>query len=202
MPVLRNLVFDLGGVLYAIDPPRTLAALTALRRPDAGPALIEEAYPLFAQLEAGLVQPPDFRARLRDLLTLEADDQAIDTAWNALLLGVIPGRMEALATLRQRYRLILLSNTNSIHQATIRDACAPLFAQFEHLFFSHVMHLRKPDPQIYLQAMQEAGMTPAESLFIDDILPNVEGARLAGLQGFHFDPLPVGEWDRLIQFLG
>lgn len=202
MPFLRNLVFDLGGVLYAIDPPRTVAALSALRHPDAGPAPMAEAYALFDLLEAGLVQPHDFRARLRDLLTLEADDQAIDTAWNALLLGVIPGRVEALATLRQRYRLILLSNTNSIHQATIRDACAPLFAQFERLFFSQDMHLRKPDPQIYLQALQEAGMTPAESLFIDDNLPNVAGAQLAGLQGFHFDPVPAGEWDRLIQFLG
>lgn len=201
MPVLRNLVFDLGGVLYAIDPPRTVAALSALRHPDAGPAPMAEAYALFDLLEAGLVQPPDFRSRLRDLLTLEADDQAIDTAWNALLLGVIPGRVEALATLRQRYRLILLSNTNSIHQATIRDACAPLFAQFERLFFSQDMHLRKPDPQIYLQALQEVGMTPAESLFIDDNLPNVAGAQLAGLQGFHFDPLPAGEWDRLMQFL-
>jgi glucose-1-phosphatase len=202
MPVLRNLVFDLGGVLYAIDPPRTVAALSALRHPDAGSAPMAETYALFDLLEAGLVQPHDFRARLRDLLTLEADDQAIDTAWNALLLGVIPGRVEALATLRQRYRLILLSNTNSIHQATIRDACAPLFAQFERLFFSQDMHLRKPDPQIYLQALQEAGMTPAESLFIDDNLPNVAGAQLAGLQGFHFDPVPAGEWDRLIQFLG
>jgi glucose-1-phosphatase len=201
MPVLRNLVFDLGGVLYAIDPPRTVAALSALRHPDARPAPMAEAYALFDLLEAGLVQPPDFRSRLRDLLTLEADDQAIDTAWNALLLGVIPGRVEALAILRQRYRLILLSNTNSIHQATIRDACAPLFAQFERLFFSQDMHLRKPDPQIYLQALQEVGMTPAESLFIDDNLPNVAGAQLAGLQGFHFDPLPAGEWDRLMQFL-
>jgi FMN phosphatase YigB (HAD superfamily) len=49
--------------------------------------------------------------------------------------------------------------------------------------------------------LQEVGMTPAESLFIDDNLPNVAGAQLAGLQGFHFDPLPAGEWDRLMQFL-
>lgn len=202
MPVLRNLVFDLGGVLYAIDPPRTVAALSALRRPDAGPAPMAEAYALFDLLEAGLVQPHDFRTRLRDLLSLEADDPAIDAAWNALLLGVIPGRVAALASLRQRYRLILLSNTNSIHQANIKDACAPLFAQFERLFFSQDMHLRKPDPQIYLQALEVAGMTPAESLFIDDNLPNVEGARLAGLQGFHFDPVSVGEWSRLMQYLG
>lgn len=201
MPVLRNLVFDLGGVLYAIDPPRTVAALTALRRPDAGPAPMEEAFALFDLLEAGLVEPPDFRLRLRDLLALDADDQAIDHAWNALLLGVIPGRVADLAALRQRYRLILLSNTNSIHQAHIKTACTPLFANFERLFFSQDMHLRKPDPEIYLQALGQAGMAPSESLFIDDNLPNVVGAQHAGLAGFHFDPVRDGEWGRLMRYL-
>jgi putative hydrolase of the HAD superfamily len=201
MPAFRNLVFDLGGVLFAIDPPRTIAALMALRRADAGLPRMAEAHALFDQLEAGLIDPPDFRAALRAVLALDADDAAIDRAWNALLLGVIPGRAEALAMLRQRYRLILLSNTNSIHQAEIRVACTPLFAQFERLFFSQDMHLRKPDPEIYLQALAASDMAPAESLFIDDNLPNVAGAQAAGLHGFHFDLRDPMIWEKLIEYL-
>ena len=201
MPAFRNLVFDLGGVLFAIDPPRTIAALTALRRADAGAPRMAEAQALFDRLEAGLVDPPGFRAALREVLELDADDAAIDRAWNALLLGVIPGRVEALALLRQRYRLILLSNTNIIHQTEIRAACTPLFAQFERLFFSQDMHLRKPDPEIYRQALAASGMAPAESLFIDDNLPNVAGAVAAGLHGFHFDVQDPLIWESLIEYL-
>lgn len=202
MPLLKNLVFDLGGVLFAIDPPRTEAALLALRRADAGPPDMPAAQVLFDQLEAGLVDPPAFREGLRQTLGLDADDAALDRAWNALLLGVIPGRVAALAALRERYRLILLSNTNSIHQTEIKAACTPLFAQFERLFFSQDMRLRKPDPQIYLQALASSGMAPAESLFIDDNLPNVVGAELAGLQGFHFRVDQADGWARLMAHLG
>lgn len=201
MPAFRNLVFDLGGVLFAIAPPRTTAALTALHRADAGPPRMAEAHALFDQLEAGTIDPPGFRAALRAVLELDADDAAIDRAWNALLLGVIPGRVEALAALRQRYRLILLSNTNVIHQTEIRAACTPLFAQFERLFFSQDMHLRKPDPEIYLQALAAADMRPGESLFIDDNLPNVAGAQAAGLHGFYFDLSKPTIWESLIEYL-
>ena len=62
MPLLKNLVFDLGGVLFAIDPSRTDAALQALRRADAGPPDMPAAQMLFDQLETGLVGSACFQA--------------------------------------------------------------------------------------------------------------------------------------------
>jgi glucose-1-phosphatase len=201
MAPLRNLVFDLGGVLYAIDPPRTEHALADLRRPDAGPPARAAAQDLFDRLELGVISPPDFRVALRQTLDLQAGDGELDAAWNALLLGVLPDRVADLSRWRQRYRLILLSNTNAIHQDQIREECGPLFGCFERLFFSQDMRMRKPDPEIYRQALQLAGMRPEESLFVDDVLQNVLGARQAGLQGFHFSPTTGADWADLRRLL-
>lgn len=204
MAPLRNLVFDLGGVLYAIDPPRATRKLlgfmpeSARKTPE---AWFLEGQALFDALEAGHISPAEFRDQLRNSHGLQASDAAIDTAWNSLLIGVLPGRAEAIADLKGRYRLILLSNTNLIHQIALRDECAPLFAHFERLFFSYEMGLRKPAPIIYTTALQEMGMDPAESLFIDDNRDNVRGAEDAGLRGYHLAAHSDIAWDALMESL-
>lgn len=202
---VKNLVFDLGGVLYAIDPGRTSEALFALLPPGLAPdvdAWTRAAQPIFDDLEQGKLDPASFRGRLRETYGLLGQDAEIDAAWNKLLLGVMPGRVEAVRNLAQHYRLILLSNTNLIHQIAIAGECAPLFAYFERVFFSYKMGLRKPNPAIYTQALEMADMEAAESLFIDDNLENVAGAKAAGLQGRHIQAHSEEDWRELMAQLG
>ncbi|MEM7040897.1 MAG: HAD-IA family hydrolase, partial [Bacteroidota bacterium] len=89
--------------------------------------------------------------------------------------------------------------TNAIHQARLRTECAELFACFEHVFFSYEMELRKPDAAIYTRALDEAGMSPSETLFIDDAPKNIAGAEAVGLQTFHFaQGVPGKDWETLM----
>mgnify|MGYP000884298431 CR=1 FL=1 len=177
---IQNVVLDLGGVLYAIDPPATFMALKSLAGPNATAMTLD--HPLFLDFEMGLVSPSEFREALRSAIDSRASDKAIDFAWNALLLGPIEGRVAWVERLARKYRVILLSNTNVIHQEIWGPQCADMFDLMEHTWFSFDLGKRKPNKDIYDFVMAEMGMKPAESLFLDDSRANIEGAAAAGWQ--------------------
>jgi glucose-1-phosphatase len=177
---VRNLVFDLGGVLYAIDPARTTAALTQLAGLGANSLPLD--HPLFLDFEMGLLSPEAFRMGLRTNLDLRCDDAEIDAAWNALLLGLMEQRAAWIPKLAAHYRVVLLSNTNVIHSRIWLPQCATMFGQMERTWFSYEMHMRKPDPGIYQHVVDEMGMIAAECIFIDDSPPNLVGAAAIGMR--------------------
>lgn len=192
---IRSILFDLGGVLYDIDYRKTQAAFAALAaQTGADPVTFSKAKqdPIFDAFETGQASPAEFRHRLQQLLGLPEDDAAdaaIDRAWNAILIGPMPGRAELLARLKARYPLALLSNTNALHWQIVRPQIEPFAPHFEHIFASCEVGLRKPDAAFYHHAMQRLGWAAAETLFIDDIEANVAGARAAGLRAYHLtDP--------------
>jgi glucose-1-phosphatase len=197
---IRNLVFDLGGVLYAIDPQRTAAALKALAGPKARPMAMDD--PLFLALEMGTITPADFRAELRAAIDSQADDQSLDLAWNALLLGPIAGRIAGIKQLAERYRVILLSNTNVIHQKIWGPECAEMFGHMEKTWFSFDMGMRKPHAEIYEFVLREMGMKPSESLFLDDSAINLVGAEQIGMSTLLIDPLAQNQFSQFcLKFL-
>lgn len=183
---IRNVILDLGGVLYRIDTSLTHAALRAL----AGPGARQDKWtqPVFQALEKGLVEPAVFREMLRAHLDSKASDAELDAAWNVLLLGVIPGREELVKRLASKFRVILLSNTNAIHEKVWGPQCANLFAPMERLWYSYEMQMRKPDREIYDHVIQAMGMQPEESLFLDDSPENVQAAIDAGWHSQWVDP--------------
>jgi HAD superfamily hydrolase (TIGR01509 family) len=189
-----NLLFDLGGVLYALDYSKTQAAFAALAAQGGGELTYGKAKqdPIFDAFESGKASPEEFLARLGELLNLPATTEteaALSAAWNAILLGPMPGRAELLARLKTRHRLALLSNTNDIHWAVVRPQIEVFAPHFEQIFASNEVGLRKPDAPFYHHALNALGWQASETLFIDDIESNVEGARAAGLAAYHLtDP--------------
>lgn len=184
--VLRQvdtLLFDLGGVLFAIDPQRSLRELESLRPPGSPPPPAHTlSLPLFSQFETGELDAAGFRAALRRELSLDADDAAIDQAWNALLVDTIPGRVDQLRALGETHRLVMLSNTNPIHVARLRESAAPLFDCFEQLLLSYELGSRKPEPEIFERAASLAGITPSRCLFFDDGPQNCAAAEPLGFR--------------------
>jgi HAD superfamily hydrolase (TIGR01509 family) len=85
-----------------------------------------------------------------------------------------------------RVRIAIYSNNGPLTKAALPElfpACAEIFAEHYHSF---EFGLKKPDPRSFLKLMERLGTDPARCWFIDDKKSNVEGARLAGLQGHHF----------------
>ncbi len=92
--------------------------------------------------------------------------------------------VQSIRKLRPRYKTGLLSNAFSdlrywVSEWKIEDA-------FDHMLISAEVNLMKPDPAIYSLATKHLGVGPQETIFIDDVAANIEGAKQAGIQGIQF----------------
>ena len=191
---IKNIVFDLGGVLLNIDPKRTIEAFGQLGMEQLiGDKGLTYDHEIFYLMEQGKVSPDEFRNGVRKLLPGEVTDDQIDDAWTAMLLDFPKIRVELLQKLRNDFGLYLFSNTNAIHVAKYQSIfrnehgfeVSPLF---EKLFHSNEIGYRKPSPESYKEIIRLSGIRPEESLFIDDSHPNVEGAIACALKGYWLQP--------------
>jgi glucose-1-phosphatase len=189
---IKNIIFDLGGVLLDIDFGRTDAAFRGI-----GISNFNELYskakasPLFDALEKGEAGEAAFYEGIRRLSGKNLSDEAIEAAWNTILVKFEPERMQWLERVQQRYRIFLLSNTNSIHhrrfQQMLRDTTGKksLDDYFEKAYYSHCIGCRKPAARAYTIVLEENKLLPEETLFIDDSAVNIEGATAVGLKTMH-----------------
>jgi len=148
--------------------------------------------PEFLAFEKGLVDEAQFRNFIRNAYHINASDEAIDECWNAMLLGLPQSKIDLVTTLRQRYRVFLLSNTNSIHlryinEIIVRDLTGDdeIDVFFDRAYYSHRMGMRKPDAEIYLRVLEENQLKPATTLFLDDNRANVDAANALGINSVY-----------------
>ncbi len=191
---IKNLILDFGGVIYNIDHDRHKQAFR-----DLGIKNFDKLYSqadqslLFSQMECGRIGDQDFRNALAKHVPGEISREQLDAAWNAILVGFDQARIALLNALRNRYRLYLLSNTNSIHyRIYTRDFSRQFGYDFDDLFvktyWSFKVGLRKPDPKIYRFVLHDAGLQADETLFIDDSRQNTISANDAGLPALWLEP--------------
>lgn len=201
MENVRNIIFDLGGVLLDIDFARTGAAFEKLGVHDFLSRYNQQhADPFFADFEKGKHSNAEFFNKLRHLCDCHhlADEQIRD-AWNALLIHFPEERVEWLYRIGKKYRIFLFSNTNAVHYewfaAEFEKQTGLVFNDcFVKAYYSHEMGLRKPDLAAYQLILEEQQLVPAETLFIDDTEKNILAAREVGMQGVYLaKPLTVLE---------
>ncbi len=193
-PVIDTLLLDLGGVLIDVDYHRTADAFNALGF-DGFEAIYSKAQQdhLFDGFEIGALSPAEFRSRIRALHGNGITDDQVDHCWNAMLGRIPPERIELLRRLRTRYKLLLLSNTNAIHVPAFEriivehNGIADFKSLFDGAYYSCEMGLRKPDPEAFHHVLSRHGAEPSRTLFIDDSIQHVTGARKAGLKAEHLD---------------
>lgn len=182
---IKNILFDLGGVLYELDFAQLEKNFSLLhKKGEAIPYSKHAQHEIFSLYETGKATSTEFRDVLRQEFQLEGTDAAIDSAWNSLLVQMYPNRVELLKGLKSKFRIALLSNTNEIHIRHVADECSELFNQFERLFLSYEIGLRKPNADIFEFALNEMNFLPSETLFIDDSPQHIECAKSVGLQTF------------------
>ncbi|HNS12737.1 MAG TPA: HAD family phosphatase [Bacteroidia bacterium] len=198
MKDLRNIIFDLGGVLFDINYQNIIESFRklGLSEFDAIYTQLKQDH-LFDELEKGLISGPEFRDRIRSLAKKEFSDRQIDDAWNSILIGFPSKNVDLLQELKTKYRLFLLSNTNEIHEKAFRKMLNSIYKRdilgdaFEKIYLSHHIHERKPDLIIFERVIRENNLEANHTLFIDDSPQHVEGAKVAGLNALL---LKNGEW--------
>ena len=188
---IRNIIFDLGGVLLNINPLLSLLEFANISKTD--PEELKNRLAserVFEKFDTGALSPDGFRAELCRIMDYKASDTQIDDAWNILLLDFPPDRVELLKQLRNNYRVFLLSNTNIIHFRKYSNDFyekygIPMADMFDKLFLSYEIGIHKPDAGIYTHVLQNAGLKAEECIFIDDSKANVDAALSLGMSGIH-----------------
>lgn len=185
--VTKTIFFDLGGVIVPFDFKRAYPQMAPLLSyPVAEVATRLRATDLVTRFESGIVGPERFVEEVCAVLEMKriAYEDFCDL-WTSVFLAdtLIPESL--LASLGNRYRLILLSNTNPIHFNMIR-ANYPLLRHFDDYVLSYEVGALKPAAKIYEEAIARAGCSAEECFFIDDILMNVEAARQHGIDAVQF----------------
>ena len=153
MQNIKAIIFDFGGVILNIDYNKTYKAFTNL-----GVKNFDEMYsqknanPLFHDLEEGKINAEEFYNAFKRSTQLKLSDQQIKTAWNAILLRYREEALQTLATIKNKYRLYLLSNTNSIHHKEFNKifedqiGSGSINDYFDKAYYSHEIKHRKPEP--------------------------------------------------------
>jgi putative hydrolase of the HAD superfamily len=186
--MIKNLVFDFGGVLTTIDTSQAIARFRQLGLQD--PEQYLNAYKqtgIFFQLENCDIDASAFIGELGRLCGRSISyDEALH-AWMGFIVRVETELMEYLQTLRGDYRLCVLSNTNPFLQGWARssaftDCGKSLDDYFDELYLSYLMGCSKPAGTIYRKMLAQGNMKPEETLFVDDGARNIEAAAALGIK--------------------
>jgi glucose-1-phosphatase len=191
---VKNIIFDLGGVILNLDIPATSRALVALA--DHAPNELEglKTDLSYLQLEVGEINRQQFCDAVRKYYSNAPSNEAIISAWNAMILDIPKERLDFLKSLKARYRTFLFSNTNEIHLDHYNSYLKKNYGvddfqpYFEKLYYSHAIKLRKPFREAFEYILNDRQIKAEESLFVDDTLENIEAASKLGLQVFHCQP--------------
>ena len=186
---IKNIIFDLGGVILNIDFEATIKAFEDLGVQDVRGLKNELiSQKILEKFEKGHISPVEFRTFLHKYIDKKITDQDIDKAWNAILLDYPDQRIKLIKNLSGQYRLFLLSNTNQIHYNEyydffgLRSDLKNLSDLFEKEYYSFKEGFRKPEKEFYLKVINENKLSPDQTLFVDDTFENIESADEVGLK--------------------
>lgn len=189
---VRNILFDLGGVIINLNMHRSISAFAdlGLEQPESLMGPFGQKGP-FGKLEEGMLTPEEFRTEVRNLLPedrrADVSDDDIDEAFGLFLKDLPKHRLKALRNLRNTHRVYLLSNTNPIMwDRWISDMFRAEGLEREDYFDGIVTSFEakclKPAPRIFEHAAKALGIVPEETLFLDDGPANIDAAKALGFQ--------------------
>lgn len=193
---IKVLIFDLGNVIVPLEELSywwEQLFLPIFQQKEAVRKLLDDGF--FIDFERGDFDEEHFLNALSISLKPEFSKEDIIRRWN-LILKVIPShRVEFLRTLKAKgYLLYLLSNTNSTHIDCVRVQMQEVYGKdilediFDHCYYSYEINHVKPDIEIYKKVIKDQKIHPAEALFIDDKMENLDGAKELGIQIRHITP--------------
>lgn len=189
MEKIKNIIFDLGGVIINLDMPATAIAFQQLAEKYGNANYIPQPnHQAFNQFEIGAISPKQFREAIRPMIHAAVTDEELDDAWNAMLLDIPLSRLQLLQHLKQHFNIFLLSNTNEIHYHAFNkilfDAHGykSLDVFFKKAYYSHLIKMRKPNAEAFEIILNENKLLPDETLFLDDTEMHLIGAQQLNIQ--------------------
>ena len=198
---MNNLLFDFGNVIIDIDVEGAIGRMTRLFKNDVERSVLTR---IVNEYECGRISTDIFLNKLISHSQPGVQAYHIVEAWNSMLIGIPAHRLEMLKSLRKKYNVYLLSNTNELHLDWVykhlrRDHQVEDFEKefFDQAFYSHLVGDRKPLPSIFRHVIDETLQSPALTLFMDDVKENIDVADQLGFQTHWVQPgEEIGEYLR------
>ena len=210
--MIKNIIFDFGGVLLDLRPDRCIAEFKKLGIPEIDHMLsLAHQQGVLGDMERGMYTIDAFcdamraahtgaferTGKFRSLMPFIKDgypipaptNRQIALAFSSMCDGIPAYRLDFINQLKKEgFHVSALSNTNTIHW----DYCLRYFIEagydprelFENTWLSYEMHLVKPDPAIFKAILEESGYVPEETLFVDDNQHNCDVAASFGIHTF------------------
>ncbi|KIA85135.1 HAD family phosphatase [Flavobacterium sp. AED] len=190
--MINTIIFDFGDIFINLDKQATMNALQKLGLSEWN----EDLDYLNTQFETGQISRENFLLGIQKHVPNASINEILE-AWNAILLDFPLYRLEFLQMLSKKYRLFLLSNTDSIHIETFEQKngisfYSDFYQCFEKVYFSFEVEMRKPNPEIFNYLANKHDLAPKRTLFIDDKKENTDAALALGFQVWN---LQVGKED-------
>ena len=192
MAEIKNIIFDLGGVILNLNYQLTSSAFKKLGVKNFDNYYSQkEQVDLFNSFEKGLISPNEFVISVQKILPNYISKNNIISAWNSMLLNLPQKRLLLLQELKKSFRLFLLSNTNEIHieffEKQMQEAgqLETYYNCFEKIHYSSRIKYRKPDKECFEYVLKENHLKAKETLFIDDSIQHVISAKELGINTHH-----------------
>ncbi len=188
---IKNIIFDLGGVIIDIDQNQIHNHLKKNGFTDLELLETPEVKQTLSQFERGIISAETFRKKLCSQLNLKVSTSKFDEIWNSMILDIPQRRIDLVKKLKSHYHVYLMSNTNEIHydlfirDLQLRFGYREFDSLFDKSFFSFDLHLCKPDPDFFIYLLDRYKMKPEETLFIDDTPENILTAQKLGIRTYH-----------------
>ena len=190
---IKNILFDLGGVLFHIDYQITINNFLKIGVNDIKQNFSQfKQNSIFDNLETGAITPENFINSIKKKYPKISSEKIIH-AWNSMLIGLPKENLELLKKLSKKYRLFLLSNANYIHIDEVNKKIKSKYnlnsidVYFEKAYYSHIIGKRKPDEETFRWVINDANILAEETLFIEDTIQHIEGAKKANLKTLHIE---------------
>jgi glucose-1-phosphatase len=180
------LLFDLGRVVIDFDFNRAFSRWARHARCDQ--KLISDRFrydTAYERHERGEIDSKDFFASVRESLGIDISDAQLLEGWNSIFVGETPGVSELLVKAAERFPLYAFTNSNRAHEEYWSKQFSSILSNFKQVFVSSTIGLRKPEAKAYDYVVRKIGVSADRIVFFDDLLENIEGARVCGLRAVH-----------------
>jgi putative hydrolase of the HAD superfamily len=190
--MINTIIFDFGDVFVNLEKETAIEAFKKLGLDGPNEDLISK-NDLF---EKGKISELEFIETFQKYIP-QAEIEDVRKAWNSII-GEFPlYRLEFLQMLSYKYRLFLLTNTDSVHISHFEHKVgisffSDFYSCFEKVYYSYEMGMRKPQPEIFTTILNKHDLSPKRTLFVDDKKENTDIAQSLGL---HVWNLQVGKED-------
>ena len=189
---INDIIFDFGGVIINIEYKDTINAFK-----DLGVKNFDSMYSqskqsrLFNQLETGHISKKNFIKKIKCFMPVNTPNEKIISAWNAMIKDIPQKTIDYLIELKSKgYRIFLLSNTNEIHmEEAMKSWNKNNYTKpekiFNKIYLSYKIGMRKPNKEIFNFICDKENLDPSKTLFIDDSIQHIKGAKSIGLSTHH-----------------